>query len=113
MIRLKQFNTLLIEDLDENSFPLPFHSQNYNELVYVYPGNGTHLLNNNRYPYNEGDLLLISHDDIHHLDAAVSTRIIAVKFTHDYFNNNNYCCFIGSSPFNPINIMSNKALKEI
>lgn len=113
MIRLKQFNSLLIEDLDENSFPLPFHSQNYNELVYVYSGNGTHLLNNNRYPYNEGDLLLISHDDIHHLEAAVSTRIIAVKFTHDYFNNNNYCCFIGSSPFNPMNIMSNKALKEI
>lgn len=112
MIRLKQFNSLLIEDLDENSFPLPFHSQNYNELVYIYSGNGTHLLNNSRHPYNEGDLLLISYDDIHHLEAAVSTRIIAIKFTHDYFSDNNYCRFIGSSPFNPINIMSYKALKE-
>ncbi len=113
MIRLKQFSSLLIEDLDENSFPLPFHSQNYNELVYIYSGKGIHLLNNNRHPYNEGDLLLISHDDIHHLEAVTSTRIIAIKFTYDYFSDNNYCHFIGSSPFNPMNIMSNKALKEI
>lgn len=113
MIRLKQFSSLLIEDLDENSFPLPFHSQNYNELVYIYSGKGTHLLNNNRHAYGEGDLLLISHDDIHHLEAEISTRIIAIKFTYDYFSDNNYCRFIGSSPFNLTNIINNKALKEI
>lgn len=106
MIRLKQFNFLHIEDLDETCFPLPYHSQNYHELIYIYEGQGTHLLNNNKISYYDGDLFLISQDDVHHLEAKTSTRIITIKFTSDYFRSNN-------GLYNPDNLINNKALKEI
>lgn len=112
MIRLKQFDSLLIEDLDEHSFPLPYHGQNYNELVYIYKGCGIHILNNHRQPYESGDLLLISHDDTHHLQANCSTRIIAIKFTYDYFRSNRFCSFNDQSSYNPEAIFRNKYLKE-
>jgi len=111
MIKLRQFYTLNIQDFEEQDFPLPYHSQNYYELVYVYRGSGLHLLNNTSTVFEAGDLLVVSQEDEHHFEPNTGTRIIAIKFTSNYFNSNSqYFQPLGSSPEN---IMNNKILKEI
>ncbi|EDM38099.1 putative AraC-family regulatory protein [Pedobacter sp. BAL39] len=111
MIKLKQFYTLNIQDFEEQDFPLPYHSQNYYELVYIYRGGGVHLLNNTNTMFEAGDLLVISQEDVHHFEPNSSTRIIAIKFTNSYFSSNGqHFQGLGASPEN---MMNNKILKEI
>ncbi len=112
MIKLKQFYTLTIQDLDESDLPLSYHSQNYYELVYIYHGCGTHLLNQVGTPYAAGDLFTVSQEDTHHFEPSTNTRIIAIKFTNSYFKNSDHGKFQEDMTVNPESIMNNRSLKE-
>lgn len=113
MNNLKQFQSLQLLDFEESNFHLNVHGQNYYELVYIYKGSGIHQINHNDFTYTSGDLFVISPEDRHNFKIEKRTRVIALKFTDDYFNNSKYWKLPKDNSNNPTRIMNNKMLKEI
>lgn len=85
-MKLNQFETLLLDEFEEEKFHLPVHSHTYYELIYIVKGHGIHHLNDNLLPYKAGDLFAISPDDSHYFDIHSSTRFVFIKFTDSYFS---------------------------
>lgn len=75
MKKLSQFETLVIDEFEEEKFHLPSHSHTYYELIYIVSGEGIHQLNNNLIAYTAGDLFAISPDDEHYFDIQKLTRL--------------------------------------
>ncbi|MBF7093039.1 helix-turn-helix domain-containing protein [Flavobacterium sp. ALJ2] len=88
MTKLNQFETLVIDEFEEEKFHLPSHSHTYYEIIYIVKGNGIHHLNKNLLPYKSGDLFVVSPEDEHYFDIKKNTRFIYIKFTDNYFNSN-------------------------
>lgn len=59
-----QTNTITVERRD-NQEPFPLHCHEFDEVVIVLGGNGLHSWNNEIHPITIGDVLYISHEDIH------------------------------------------------
>ncbi len=113
MLKLKQFNSLIIQELVGELIPKEYHSQNYYELVYIFEGSGIHLLNQLSTSYSAGDLFIVSQEDTHFFEQLTATKIIVIKFTDSYFSQNKYQTFQNESGFHPESIMNNKSLKEM
>ena len=112
MLKLRQFYSLNIQELDEGDLPQGYHSQNYSELVFIDQGSGIHLLNNTSMPYEAGDLLIVSQEDSHHFEPAAKTRIVAIKFTDSYFKSSHQQQLYADMGFSPERIMNHNGLKE-
>lgn len=112
MRKLNQFETLVIDEFEEEKFHLPTHGHTYYEIIYIIKGNGIHHLNSNLIPYKPGDLFVISPEDEHYFDIKKSTRFVFIKFTDSYFNSKKNLstddCLLNA----PEVIMKNKLLKE-
>lgn len=111
-MKKKQFDTLVIHDLEEDIFHLPTHSHTYYELVYVIKGKGKHYLNQVVMPYKPGDLFLISPEDQHYFDFAVRSRMVFMKFTEQYFETHKFRSPDSFLRDNPEHMMRHKILKE-
>ncbi len=112
MKKLIQFDTLLIDEFEEDNYRFPTHSHTYYEIIYIIKGNGIHQLNNNLLPYKAGDLFVISTDDEHYFDIKKTTRFFFIKFTDTYFNSNKKLSCDEFLLNTPENIMRDKSLKE-
>jgi AraC-like DNA-binding protein len=112
MKKLNQFDTLVIDEFEEDKYHLPTHSHTYYEIIYIIKGNGIHQLNNNLLPYQSGDLFVISTDDEHYFDIKKRTRFFFIKFTDTYFNSNKKLSCDEFLLNTPENIMRDKSLKE-
>ncbi|MFV5700482.1 AraC family transcriptional regulator [Flavobacterium sp. XS2P12] len=112
MPKLNQFETLVIDEFEEDKFHLPTHSHTYYEIIYIAKGNGIHHLNNNLLSYKTGDLFVISPDDEHYFDIKKSTRFVFIKFTDNYFNSNKKLSCDEFLLNTPENFMRDKSLKE-
>lgn len=112
MPKLNQFETLVIDEFEEDKFHLPNHSHTYYEIIYIVKGNGIHHLNNNLLSYKTGDLFVISPDDEHYFDIKKSTRFVFIKFTDNYFNSNKKLSCDEFLLNTPENFMRDKSLKE-
>lgn len=112
MPKLNQFETLLIDEFEEEKFHLPIHSHTYYEIIYIKKGCGIHHLNNNLLAYKTGDLFVISPDDEHYFDIKKSTRFVFIKFTDNYFNSNKKLACDEFLLNTPENFMRDKLLKE-
>lgn len=112
MPKLNQFETLVIDEFEEDKFHLPTHSHTYYEIIYIVKGNGIHHLNNNLLSYKTGDLFVISPDDEHYFDIKKSTRFVFIKFTDNYFNSNKKLSCDEFLLNTPENFMRDKSLKE-
>lgn len=112
MPKLNQFETLIIQEFEEEIFRLPKHSHTYYEIIYIKKGHGVHQLNKNLLPYKAGDLFVISPDDEHYFDIKKATRFVFIKFTDTYFKSKkNLACddFLLQTPED---FMRNQLLKE-
>lgn len=112
MHKLYQFETLLLDEFEEDKFHLPTHSHTYYEIIYIVNGSGIHHLNANLLPYKAGDLFVLSPDDQHYFDIKERTRFIFIKFTDNYFDSNKkFSCdeFLLNTPES---FMRDKVLKE-
>lgn len=78
-------------------------------MIYIHKGNGVHVLNKNRLPYEAGDLFFICPGDEHHFDIKESTRFTFIKFTDSYFTGR----LNPETGILPEKIMRNRLLKEI
>jgi len=112
MQKLKQFETLVIDEFEEEKFHLPEHSHTYYEIIYIKKGCGVHHLNKNLLPYKAGDLFVLSPDDEHYFDIKKSTRFVFIKFTDNYFNSNKKLSCDEFLLNTPENFMRDKLLKE-
>lgn len=112
MKTLNQFDTLLIDEFEEDQYHLPRHSHTYYEIIYIIKGNGIHQLNKNLLPYKSGDLFVLSTDDEHYFDIKKTTRFFFIKFTDTYFNSNKKLSCDEFLLNTPENFMRDKYLKE-
>jgi AraC-like DNA-binding protein len=112
MKKLNQFDTLVIDEFEEDKYHLPTHSHTYYEIIYIIKGSGIHQLNNNLLPYKSGDLFVISTNDEHYFDIKKTTRFFFIKFTDTYFNSNRKLTCDEFLLNTPENIMRDKSLKE-
>lgn len=112
MRKLNQFDTLVIDEFEEEKFHLPVHSHTYYELIYIVKGNGIHHLNDNLIPYTAGDLFAISPDDKHYFDIHKSTRFVFIKFTDSYFISKKHLATDDLLINTPEEFMREKLLKE-
>jgi AraC-like DNA-binding protein len=112
MKKLNQFDTLVIDEFEEDKYHLPTHSHTYYEIIYIIKGSGIHQLNDNLLPYKSGDLFAISPDDEHYFDIKKTTRFFFIKFTDTYFNSNKKLSCDEFLLNTPENFMRDKSLKE-
>ncbi|WP_366186531.1 AraC family transcriptional regulator [Flavobacterium ovatum] len=112
MRKLKQFDTLVLDQFEEDQFHLPAHSHNYYEIIYIVKGSGIHHLNANLLAYKSGDLFVISPDDEHYFDIKKRTGFVFIKFTDNYFNSNKKLSCDEFLLNTPENFMREKVLKE-
>lgn len=112
MKKLNQFESLLLDEFEEEKFHLPVHSHTYYELIYIVKGQGIHHLNQNLIPYNDGSLFAISPDDHHYFDIHSSTRFIFIKFTESYFSSKKNLFSDDLLINTPQQMMREKLLKE-
>nr|WP_314896185.1 AraC family transcriptional regulator [uncultured Flavobacterium sp.] len=112
MKKLNQFETLVIDEFEEDKYHLPRHSHTYYEIIYIIKGSGIHQLNKNLLPYQSGDLFVLSTDDEHYFDIKKTTRFFFIKFTDTYFNSNKKLACDEFLLNTPENFMRNKSLKE-
>lgn len=112
MRKLNQFDTLLIDEFEEDKYHLPKHSHTYYEIIYIMKGSGIHQLNHNLLPYQSGDLFVISTDDEHYFNIKETSRFFFIKFTDTYFNSNKKLSCDEFLLNTPENFMRDKSLKE-
>jgi len=112
MKKLNQFDTLVIDEFEEDKYHLPRHSHTYYEIIYIIKGSGIHQLNKNLLPYQVGDLFVLSTDDEHYFDIKKTTRFFFIKFTDTYFNSNKKLACDEFLLNTPENFMRDKSLKE-
>jgi AraC-like DNA-binding protein len=112
MPKLNQFETLVINEFEDEKFHLPPHTHTYYEIIYIKKGSGVHHLNNNLLPYKTGDLFVISPDDEHYFDIKKSTRFVYIKFTDNYFNSKQNLTCDEFLIYTPESFMRDKTLKE-
>ena len=112
MKKLSQFETLVIDEFEEEKFHLPSHSHTYYELIYIVNGEGIHHLNNNLIGYTAGDLFAISPDDEHYFDIQKLTRFVYIKFTDSYFSSKKNLATDDLLLNTPYHFMREKLLKE-
>ncbi|MFI5138185.1 MAG: AraC family transcriptional regulator [Sphingobacteriales bacterium] len=70
---------------DIHSSLSPPHRHHYFELLYILDGTGTHSINNNHYPYNQGNLFLLTPEDTHSFKTSSPTRCCIIDFTKGLF----------------------------
>lgn len=112
MKKLSQFETLVIDEFEEEKFRLPCHGHTYYELIYIVKGEGMHHINHNIIPYKDGDLFAISPNDEHYFDIQNSTHFVFIKFTDSYFSSKKHLATDDLLLNTPENFMREKLLKE-
>lgn len=64
--------------------PLRDRKFNFFELVYVISGVGNHTVNGNSFPYDSGDLFLITPNDCHGFDLEGTCEFMVIRFGEGY-----------------------------
>ncbi|HZY37828.1 MAG TPA: AraC family transcriptional regulator [Mucilaginibacter sp.] len=63
----------------------PPHRHHYFELLYILEGSGFHTINDNHYPYEAGNLFLLTPEDTHGFNVVANTRVCIIDFTKGLF----------------------------
>lgn len=113
MKKINQFNTLLIEDIEQTALDAPpEHGHNFYEIVYIMSGEGVHFINKVGLSYRSGDLFLLSPEDEHYFQITHPTRFAIVRFTDHYFTQKRNLPGDQSLVSHPEELMRNRFLKE-
>ncbi len=62
------------------------HKHSFFELVYILDGNGTHILNDNKYPYAKNSLYFLTPNDTHAFEIQSRTKFCILTFNKVYFS---------------------------
>jgi AraC family L-rhamnose operon regulatory protein RhaS len=86
MKRYKQFQPLVVDEVEATEWTHPTHGHNHYELIYIRQGRGTHQIRGNSLLYATGDWFLVGPDDDHHFVLAETTQFVFIKFTDVYIH---------------------------
>ncbi|MFN3378884.1 MAG: helix-turn-helix domain-containing protein [Runella zeae] len=62
----------------------PVHKHTYYEIIFILKGFGSHNINGNTYPYEQGDVFLLGPEDFHSFDIASITEFCFIRFNESY-----------------------------
>ncbi len=113
MAILKQFDPLIIEEVEETSYSCSHHSHSYYEMVYINAGRGDHLFNEDLVSYETGDMFLLAPGDYHSFEIAEPTTFTYIKFTESYFESKQHLAPDEFRVGSPEILMEMKWLKEV
>lgn len=71
-------------ELDESL--LKEHDHTFFELVYILSGTGIQWINNNKFPYHDGHLFMLTPGDSHSFDIHTMTKFVNIKFNDIYIH---------------------------
>jgi AraC-like DNA-binding protein len=71
-----------------NEYPKRAKQNAFFELVYVLNGTGRHCVNDNRLGYRQGDMFLLSPDDLHDFKIDTTTEFFFLRFNDMYLKSN-------------------------
>lgn len=71
-------------ELDESL--LKEHDHTFFELVYILSGTGIQWINNNKFPFNDGHLFMITPGDSHSFEIHTTTKFVNIKFNDIYIH---------------------------
>src|ERR1700741_3960316 len=83
---MKLFQDIEISLRRIQSSVFPAHRHHYFELLYIVDGKGFHTINNNQYPYQKGNLFLLTPDDTHSFQVVDETTCCFIDFTKGLFS---------------------------
>ncbi|MEN2401386.1 AraC family transcriptional regulator [Flavobacterium sp. MC2016-06] len=66
------------------SFPKHTRKINFFELIYIVDGTGIQIINSNKFPYQKGNLFLITPQDLHSFEIINPTKFFFLRF-NEYF----------------------------
>lgn len=84
MKHFRQHEPLLIQQFETNQWGPPIHTHNHFELVLIQAGSGSHIINNNRFTYQAGDVFLLNPSDHRYVVVDQRTRFCSLSFTEFY-----------------------------
>jgi AraC family L-rhamnose operon regulatory protein RhaS len=61
------------------------HRHNFFQVIYVLEGTGIQVINKNRYPFEKGDLFLITPEDAHSYELQLRPLFCIIDFTENFF----------------------------
>lgn len=84
MKRYIQHEPIRIQQVELTQWTLPIHTHNHFELVYIRGGNGDHIINGHRLPYQSGDVFFLGPSDNHFFNIHTRTTFGFLSFTEFY-----------------------------
>lgn len=85
MERYNSFHSINVFTLEIEQWQYEVHKHNFYELIFVEKGAGMHILNGISFPYNKGDVFLLTPNDAHEFEINQKTKFIYLKFTEQAF----------------------------
>ena len=88
LIMIKRFfstSSFNVFELVVEFWDYPKHTHNFFELVFIISGNGTHIINESKLQYEEGDVFLLTPNDEHEFIVKDRTVFGYIKFTEQVF----------------------------
>ncbi|MDJ1506678.1 AraC family transcriptional regulator [Xanthocytophaga agilis] len=86
----KQYELFKISRFETTEWKHPLHNHTYFEIIFIQNGNGWHTINDNRFPYKEGNVFLLTPGDYHTFEIETTTRFCYLKFTELYLKSNGF-----------------------
>jgi len=86
MKRSIQHEPLLVQQFQIDHGATPTHAHNHYELILVEAGSGYHVINDNQFAYQTGDLFFLGPSDSHSLQITQKTCFYSLSFTTQYLS---------------------------
>lgn len=84
MKRYIQHEPIRIQQVELTQWTAPIHTHNHFELIYIRGGNGAHVINGHRLPYQSGDVFFLKPSDNHFFNINARTTFGFLSFTELY-----------------------------
>ncbi|CDN31135.1 Transcriptional regulator, AraC family [Mucinivorans hirudinis] len=88
MLRYRQYTPFSVLEWEADVWDFPVHKHNYYEIVIIRNGEGTHTINEQTFPYKQGDIFLLSPEDHHCFGILKKSSFCFIKFTELVFKKN-------------------------
>lgn len=88
MIREQLYEPYAISVQTMNEYPKGARQTAFFELVYVLGGEGRHCVNDNRFAYKQGDMFLLTPNDLHDFAIDTTTEFFFLRFNDVYLKSN-------------------------
>ncbi|GAB2558314.1 AraC family transcriptional regulator [Spirosoma aerophilum] len=75
---------LVVQQFETNQWPFAVQTHTHFELIIVRAGNGTHVVNGNRFRYQAGDVFFLGPQDTHHFVVERETSFYCLSFSDLY-----------------------------